>query len=185
MAETETKITEQEEQQTEPEKKYTDDDVNAISLKNSDKAVKKLLKELGIDATDEGKASAKQILADAKAKAAQPEKPAEDDGKYAAALQRIAVTQGTIALIGRGVPAEKASRFSKLLDLNGVIDDAGDVDEDKMGEAVNALLKDWPEALGKASDKIGFKIGSDGKENKENAEEAELEKWRKEAGLKK
>ena len=80
----ETKVTEQQEQkqteqqQAELEKKYTDDDVNAVSLKNSDKAVKKLLKELGIDATDEGKASAKQILADAKAKAAkeQPEKAA-------------------------------------------------------------------------------------------------------------
>lgn len=190
----ETKVTEQQEQkqqteqqQTEPEKKYTDDDVNAISLKNSDKAVKKLLKELGIDATDEGKASAKQILAEAKAKAAkeQPEKAAEDSGKYEAAIQKVAMAQGTIALIGKGVPAEKASRFAKLLDLTGVMDDSGEIDNDKMGAAVDALLKDWPEALGKAGDKIGFKIGSDGKENKENAEEAEMDKWRKEAGLKK
>lgn len=188
----ETKVTEQqneqgEQKQTEPEKKYTDDDVNAISLKNSDKAVKKLLKELGIDATDEGKANAKQILADAKAKAAkeQPEKAAEDNGKYAAAIQKVAMAQGTIALIGKGVPAEKASRFAKLLDLTGVMDDSGEIDEDKMGAAVDGLLKDWPEALGKAGDKVGFKIGSDGKESKENAEEAELDKWRKEAGLKK
>lgn len=186
----ETKVIEQEEkpeQQNEPEKKYTDDDVNAISLKNSDKAVKKLLKELGIDATDEGKATAKQILADAKAKTAQeqPGKANEDNGKYAAAMQKVAMAQGTIALIGRGVPAEKAARFAKLLDLDGVTNDAGEIDDDKMNTAVDGLLKDWPEALGKAEDKIGFKIGSDGKENKDNAEEAEMEKWRKEAGLKK
>ena len=46
---------------TEPEKKYTDDDVNNISKKNSEKAVNKLLKELGI--TDKEKA--KKILAEA------------------------------------------------------------------------------------------------------------------------
>lgn len=45
----------------EPEKKYTDDDVNNISKKNSEKAVNKLLKELGI--TDKEKA--KKILAEA------------------------------------------------------------------------------------------------------------------------
>ena len=195
MAEVETKATEQQTeqneqqpaQQAEPEKKYTDDDVNAISLKNSDKAVKKLLKELGIDATDEGKAAAKQIIADAKAAAAKDkpaDKPAEDNGKYEAAMQKIAMAQGTIALISRGVPAEKAARFAKLLDLSGAIDEAGEIDEEGMGAAVDALLKDWPEALGKAGDKVGFKIGSDGKETKENSEDAEMEKWRKEARLK-
>lgn len=191
MAE-ETKAPEQQEQQnpqqSEPEKKYTDEEVNAISLKNSDKAVKKLLKELGIDATDEGKATAKQILADAKAAAekAKPaeDKAAEDNGKYEAAVQKIAMAQGTIALIGKGVPAEKAARFAKLLDLSGVTDESGEIDEEKMGAAVDALLKDWPEALPKAGEKVGFKIGSDGKETKDNAEDAEMEKWRKEARLK-
>lgn len=45
----------------EPENKYTDDDVNNISKKNSEKAVNKLLRELGI--TDKEKA--KKILAEA------------------------------------------------------------------------------------------------------------------------
>ena len=192
MAELETNVTN--EQQTEEtktaetteEKLYSNSEVNAISLKNSDKAVKKLLKELGIEATDEGKATAKQILADAKAAKEKPaDKPAEDNGKYEAAMQKIAMAQGTIALIGRGVPAEKAARFAKLLDLSGAVDEAGEIDEEGMGAAVDALLKDWPEALGKAGDKIGFKIGSDGKETKENAEDTEMEKWRKEARLKK
>lgn len=195
MAEVETKATEQqteqnEQQQTEQqeEKRYSDSEVNAISLKNSDKAVKKLLKELGIEATDEGKATAKQILADAKAAAEKEkpaDKPAQDNSKYEAAMQKIAMAQGTIALIGRGVPAEKAARFAKLLDLSGAVDEAGEIDEEGMGAAVDALLKDWPEALGKAGDKVGFKIGSDGKETKENAEDTEMEKWRKEARLKK
>ena len=38
------------------EKKYTDDDVNNISKKNSEKAVNKLLKELGITDKEEAKA---------------------------------------------------------------------------------------------------------------------------------
>ncbi|GEM_PF-6443730 len=39
-----------------PEKKYTDEDVNGISAKNSAKAVNKLMKELGItDKTDRAK----------------------------------------------------------------------------------------------------------------------------------
>lgn len=195
MAETETKATEQQteqqqdnQQQPEPEKKYTDAEVNNISKKNSDKAVAKLLKELGIDATDEGKAAAKDIIAKAKAEAAKDkpaDKPAEDNGKFEAAMQKIAMAQGTIALIGRGVPAEKAARFAKLLDLSGAVDEAGEIDEEGMGAAVDALLKDWPEALGKAGDKVGFKIGSDGKETKDNAEDTEMEKWRKEARLKK
>lgn len=195
MAETETKVTEQQteqqqdNQQPEPEKKYTDMDVNNISKKNSEKAVAKLLKELGIDATDEGKAAAKDILAKAKAEAAKDkpaDKPAEDNGKlFEAAMQKVAMAQGALALIARGVPAEKAARFAKLLDLSGAIDEAGEVDEDNMGAAVDALLKDWPEALGKAGDKVGFKIGSDGKETKDNAEDTEMEKWRKEARLKK
>lgn len=37
------------------EKKYTDEDVNAISLKNTNKAVEKLKKELGIDDVEEAK----------------------------------------------------------------------------------------------------------------------------------
>lgn len=41
------------------EKKYTDEDVNAISLKNTNKAVEKLKKELGIDDVEEAKKNTK------------------------------------------------------------------------------------------------------------------------------
>lgn len=43
-------------EQSQPEKKYTDEEVNNISVKNSKKAVAKLMKELGItEKTDRAK----------------------------------------------------------------------------------------------------------------------------------
>ena len=48
---------------SEPEKKYTDDDVNSISKKNVDKATKKLIRDLGIEDIEE----AKIILSNARA----------------------------------------------------------------------------------------------------------------------
>lgn len=196
MAEVETKVTNEqqegqqtEQQQAEAEKKYTDADVNNISKKNSDKAIAKLLKDLGIDATDEGKAAAKKAIADAKA-AAEKEKPAEnkaaeDGSKLAAAVQRAVTAQGTIALIGKGVPADRAGRFAKLLDLSDVADENGDIDTDKMAAAVDSLLAEWPEALPKAEERVGFKVGSNGKETKDTDTDTEMDKWRKDAGLKK
>ena len=166
------------------EKKYTDTDVNNISKKNSDKAIAKLLADLGIDATDEGRAAAKKILADHKAKNTPPEPPKEDNAKYTAAVQKATLAQGTIALIGKGVPADKAGRFAKLLDLSGVADENGDIDAGKMTAAVDSLLKEWPEALPKAEGNVGFVVGSNGKETKTNNEDEELTKWRKAAGLK-
>lgn len=48
--------TEEQKEQTSPEKKYTDEEVNNISIKNSKKAVAKLMKELGItEKTDRAK----------------------------------------------------------------------------------------------------------------------------------
>ena len=194
MADNETNVTneQQTEQQTEQqqaaaEKKYTDEEVNNISKKNSDKAIAKLLKDLGIDATDEGKAAAKQLIAEhkAKQKASETEKAAEDGSKLAAAVQRAVTAQGTIALIGKGVPADRAGRFAKLLDLSDVADENGDIDTDKMAAAVDSLLAEWPEALPKAEDRVGFKVGSNGKETKDTDTDNEMDKWRKDAGLKK
>lgn len=178
----------QEQPEQAAEKKYTDADVNTISKKNSDKAVAKLLKELGIDATDEGRAAAKQILADAKAKTeaakTEQQKTEESNGKVQAAIARATLAEGTVALIGKGVPAERAARFAKLLDLSSVADENGDIDADKMAAAVDSLLKTFPEALPKAEEKVGFKVGSNGKETKDNSVDAEMEEWRKAARLK-
>ncbi|MEF2770235.1 MAG: hypothetical protein U0N38_10160 [Acutalibacteraceae bacterium] len=47
---------EEQKEQSQPEKKYTDEGVNNISVKNSKKAVTKLMKELGItEKTDRAK----------------------------------------------------------------------------------------------------------------------------------
>ena len=55
--------------QSTPEKKYTDEDVNNISAKNSAKAVKKLLAELGI-AEDADRAEIKALLEQAQSQQA-------------------------------------------------------------------------------------------------------------------
>lgn len=190
MAELETKVeqTESEVKETEvkEEKKYSDTELNAISLKNSNKAIKKMLGDLGIEDTDEGRASAKEILAKAKAEAAKKAEAAADGSKekLSAAINKAVQAHGMLALVARGVPADKAGRFAKLLDLSGVADEGGEIDEDKLKTAVEDLLKEWPEALPKAEEKIGFKVGSNGKETKESDDD-EMDKWRKKAGLKK
>lgn len=191
MAEIETKVEQTETEVKEPETKegklYNDQEVNAISLKNSNKAIKKALEELGIDPTDEGRAAAKDIIAKAKAEAAKKAEAAQDGSKekLSAAIDKAVQAHGMLALVARGVPADKAGRFAKLLDLSGVADDGGEIDEDKLKTAVEDLLKEWPEALPKAEEKIGFKVGSNGKETKESDSDSEMDSWRKKAGLKK
>jgi len=190
MAEIETKVEQTETEGKEPdgkeEKRYSDSEVNAISLKNSNKAIKKALEELGIDPTDEGRAAAKDIIAKAKAEAAKRAETVQDGSKekLSAAIDKAVQAHGMLALVARGVPADKAGRFAKLLDLKGVADENGEIDEGKLSAAVEDLLEEWPEALPKAEEKIGFKVGSNGKETKESDDD-EMDKWRKKAGLKK
>ena len=191
MAEIETKVEQTEPEVKEPEgkeeKRYSDSEVNAISLKNSNKAVKKMLGDLGIEDTDEARAAAKDILAKAKAEKEKQAAAVEDGSKekLSAAINKAVQAHGMLALVARGVPGDKAGRFAKLLDLKGVANEDGEIDEGKLSAAVENLLKEWPEALPKAEEKIGFKVGSNGKETKESEEDSEMDKWRKKAGLKK
>lgn len=146
---------------TEPEKKYTDDDVNNISKKNSEKAVNKLLKELGI--TD--KEEAKQILADAAAKKAAQQPPAEDNAKVAELTASLENSVLENIMLSQHVKPEKVQRAVKLIDRKDCLDDEGNFNREKAAEAVKALFEEWPElAAGEAKDKVGFQIGSDGEQ---------------------
>lgn len=159
---------------TQDDKKYTDADLNNISKKNSEKAVAKLLKELGI--TDREKA--KQILA----KAAEDEKAAAaaagtaDSEANAQLASQLAEAQQqannavleNILLMSK-VKSEKVARAARLIDQKDCLDEDGAFSREKAEAAVKALLKDWPELTEQADGgSVGFSIGGDGKQGGDN-----------------
>lgn len=151
------------------EKKYSEDEMNGISKKNSEKAVNKLLKELGI--TDKEKA--KQILQKAAQEEAtqntstgnenvaeqlQSQLAAERAEKERALLESVLYTE-------KVTPA-KIAKAVKLIELEDCRNEDGVFDRAKASEAVKALLKDWPElAMKEDQTNVGFVIGSDGQQN--------------------
>ena len=147
---------------TEPEKKYTDDDVNNISKKNSEKAVNKLLKELGI--TDKEKA--KKILAEAAAAEGVSQSVGQDDTKVAELTANLENSVLENIMLAQQVKAEKVARAVKLIDRADCLDDEGKFSRDKATEAVKKLFEEWPELAEKADGKhVGFTIGGDGQQN--------------------
>lgn len=151
---------------TDSEKKYTDADVNNISKKNSEKAVNKVLKELGI--TD--KEEAKQILADAAAKKAAQQPPAQDDTRVAELTASLENSVLENIMLGEHVKPEKVARAVKLIERKDCLDDEGNFSRDKATEAVKKLFEEWPELAEKADGKsVGFSIGGDGKQTTASA----------------
>lgn len=146
---------------TEPEKKYTDADVNNISKKNSEKAVNKLLKDLGI--TDMEKA--KQILADAAAKEGKSPSVGQDDTRVAELNASLEASVLENIMLTEHVNPEKVARAVKLIDRADCLDDEGKFSRDKATEAVKKLFEEWPELAAKAEGtQVGFTIGGDGKQ---------------------
>lgn len=172
----------QETKKVDEEKKYTDKELNAISLKNSEKATKQLLKDLGIDDVEE----AKTILAEAKAKkeAAKSvdEKTQEAIKRAEKATLEAVNTKIENALLRKGVKDEKVTRAVRLVDKSNILDKDSSIDESKLATEIEELLKDFPELINKKEEeKKGFKIGGDGQEDKK---EDELSEMRKIMGLK-
>ena len=154
----------------EPEKKYTEEEMNGISKKNSEKAVAKLLKELGI--TD--KVKAKEILAKAaedEAKAANSEN--NGTGKEMSQIQQALAKERERAdgavleslLLAAHVDAKKVTKAARLVERDKCVDEDGNFDRDKASEQIAGLLKEWPELVVKVDEgNVGFVIGGDGKQ---------------------
>lgn len=164
------------------EKKYTDTEMNAISLKNSEKATKQLLKELGIDDVEK----AKSILAKAKEEeeaAKSVDEKTQETIKRAEKAELEAINSRIEnAMLRKGIEDGKVERAVRLVDKKNILDEKGQLDQGKLNTEIEELLKEFPELIKKAQEeKVGFKIGSDGKQDKP---EDEMEKMRKIMGLK-
>ena len=176
-----TKADETKETKSSEEKKYTDKELNDISLKNEQKALAKQLKDLGIDDVEK----AKSILAKAKE---EEEKAKSVDEKTQEAIKRaekatLEAINAKIenALLRKNVKDEKVTRAVRLVDKKNILDEDGSLDQSKLDAEIEELLKDFPVLVSKSDeDKKGFKIGSDGKEEQKD----ELAEMRKIMGLK-
>lgn len=176
----ETKASEEKETKSE-EKKYTDKELNDISLKNEQKALAKQLKDLGIDDVEK----AKSILAKARE---EEEKAKSVDEKTQEAIKRaekatLEAINAKIenALLRKNVKDEKVTRAVRLVDKKNILNEDGSLDQSKLDDEIEELLKDFPELISKTEeDKKGFKIGDDGKEDKKD----EMSEMRKIMGLK-
>ena len=176
----ETKASEEKETRKK-KKKYTDKELNDISLKNEQKALAKQLKDLGIDDVEK----AKSILAKARE---EEEKAKSVDEKTQEAIKRaekatLEAINAKIenALLRKNVKDEKVTRAVRLVDKKNILNEDGLLDQSKLDDEIEELLKDFPELISKTEeDKKGFKIGDDGKEDKKD----EMSEMRKIMGLK-
>ena len=169
-------------EKVEEEKKYTDKQLNDISLKNEQKAINKLLKELGID----DKEKAKSILAKAReeeeAAKSVDEKTLELKKEKEKAQLEAINSRVENAMLRKGIKDEKVERAVRLVDKKNILDEKGQLDQGKLNTEIEELLKVFPELIEKSQDeKVGFKVGADGKQDKP---EDEMEKMRKIMGLK-
>lgn len=164
------------------EKKYTDKQLNDISLKNEQKAVNKLLKELGIEDIEKAKGILTKAREEEEAAKSVDEKTLElQKDKEKAQLEAIN-SRIENAMLRKGIKDEKVERAVRLVEKKNVLDEKGQLDQGKLNTEIEELLKVFPELIEKAQDeKIGFKIGADGQQDKP---EDEMSKMRKIMGLK-
>lgn len=164
------------------EKKYTDTEMNAISLKNSEKATKQLLKELGIDDVEKAKGILAKAREEEEAAKSVDEKTQETIKRAEKAELEAINSRIENAMLRKGIKDEKVERAVRLVDKKNILDEKGQLDQGKLNTEIEELLKVFPELIEKAQDeKVGFKIGSDGKQDKP---EDEMTKMRKVMGLK-
>lgn len=163
------------------EKKYTDKELNDISLKNEQKALAKQLKDLGIDDIEKAKSILAKAKEDEEKSKSVDEKTQEAIKKAEKATLEAINTKIENALLRKNVKDEKITRAVRLVDKKNILDENGTLDESRLNTEIEDLLKDFPELVSKSDDnKKTFKIGDDGKEEQKD----ELADMRKIMGLK-
>ena len=163
------------------EKKYTDKELNDISLKNEQKALAKQLKELGIDDVEKAKSILAKAREDEEKSKSVDEKTQEAIKKAEKATIEAINAKIENALLRKNVKEGKVTRAVRLVDKKNILDENGSLDESKLNTEIEDLLKDFPELIVKNEEnKKSFKIGDDGKEEQKD----ELADMRKIMGLK-
>ncbi len=163
------------------EKKYSDKELNDISLKNEQKALAKQLKDLGIDDVEKAKAILAKAREEEEASKSVDEKTQEAIKRAEKATIDAINAKIENALLRKNVKDEKITRAIRLVDKKNILDKDGSLDESKLNTEIEELLKDFPELITKKEEKQkGFKIGDDGKEESKD----ELDEMRKIMGLK-
>ena len=177
-----TKTDEKKETKSEEEKKYSDKELNDISLKNEKKALAKQLKDLGIDDIEKAKSILAKAKADEEANKSSDQKTQEltqarDKAKLEAVNAKI-----ENALLRKGVSESRIERAVRLIDKTNIVDKDGEIDISKLTSEVEDTIKDFPELISKKEeDKQTFKIGGDGKED---SKDDDMSKMRSIMGLK-
>lgn len=163
------------------EKKYSDKELNDISLKNEQKALAKQLKDLGIDDVEKAKSILAKAREDEEKAKSVDEKTQEIIKKAEKATLEAINAKIENALLRKNIKEEKVTRAVRLVDKKNILDKDGSLDQSKLDAEIKELLKDFPELISKTEeDKKGFKIGDDGKEEQKD----ELFEMRKIMGLK-
>ena len=163
------------------EKKYTDKELNDISLKNEQKALAKQLKELGIDDVEKAKSILAKAREDEEKSKSVDEKTQEAIKKAEKATIEAINAKIENALLRKNIKEGKVARAVRLVDKKNILDENGSLDESKLNTEIEDLLKDFPELIAKNEEnKKSFKIGDDGKEEQKD----ELADMRKIMGLK-
>ncbi len=176
-----TKADEKKETKISDEKKYSDKELNDISLKNEQKALAKQLKDLGIDDVEKAKAILAKAKEDEEKAKSVDEKTQEAIKKAEKATLEAINAKIENALLRKGINEKKVTRAVRLIEKKNVLDKDGELDQSKLETEIEDLLKDFPELINKTEEnRKGFKIGDDGKEEQKD----ELSEMRKIMGLK-
>ena len=145
-------------EKTEPEKTFTQAEVNALNAKTKTSERIALLKELGIEDAKDAKEALKKYKEAEDAKKTEAEKLQEaikaEQTKATTAEQRATIAEAQLEAVKLGVPADKAQKMVKL---------AMTYDGETVTDKLNAVLKDFPEFKGGSTlDKFGNAIKNEG-----------------------
>ena len=178
---------------------YTDEEVNAISLKNEQKAINKILESMGVSSVEEAEKLAKKQSEEVPDTTTSNEKETEEKVEKEEvneeikeetnpvvekqeeqsteekeevnmeeiakkAVSQVADLKIQNGLLLKGINASKAPRIARLIDQENILNEQGEVDDNKLNTEIETVLKTFPELIRKEEEQIGFKIGADGTE---------------------
>lgn len=154
--------------------------VNKRSNSFGEGVLKNYLKHQGLtgDELDQAVASYKQQKSQAEQQRIQEQENMKlENQKLKAQILNSSIDSKLTSLAAaEGVSADKIPFLSKLIDRNGLTDDKGNVLEDKVKEAMNNVIKAFPDFKGSSSQQGGFQqIGGAGNQQQQSSTDDQLD----------